>query len=104
MVYFSTFYTRRQIAFRIGIFYASSITASPFGGLLAYGVFHISGNKTLFTWSYLFFLEGGITLIAAVVTFFVLPRNIETAYFLIEEEKEAGTLSQLMDSDPKHYT
>ena len=98
VVYFSTFYTRRQIAFRIGIFYASSITASAFGGLLAYGVFQLPGGKTLYTWSYLFLLEGGITLVTAVIAFFVLPRSIQTAYFLTEEEKQAGTMHQLMDS------
>jgi MFS family permease len=98
VVYFSTFYTRKQIAFRIGIFYASSITASAFGGLLAYGVFHLPDGRNLFTWSYLFLLEGSLTLITAIVAAFVLPKDIETAYFLSEEEKRAGTTLQLMDS------
>ena len=40
VVYLSTFYTRQQLAKRIGVFYASSVLASAFGGLLAFGVFH----------------------------------------------------------------
>jgi MFS family permease len=98
VVYFSSFYTRRQIAFRIGIFYASSITASAFGGLLAYGVFHIPDGRNLFTWSYLFLLEGSLTLITAIVAAFVLPKDLQTAYFLSEEEKTAGATLQLLDS------
>lgn len=98
MVYFSTFFTRRQIALRIGIFYASSVTASAFGGLLAFGVFHIPSGHGLFTWSYLFLLEGSITLATAVVAFLVLPRSIQSAYFLTEDEKHAGSKSQLLDS------
>ncbi len=86
-----------QIAFRIGIFYASSITASAFGGLLAYGVFHIPDSPTLFTWSYLFLLEGAITLATSIVAVLVLPRNLQTASFLTEEERKAGTTLQLMD-------
>jgi MFS family permease len=97
VVYFSTFYTRRQIALRIGIFYASSVTASAFGGLLAYGVFHIPDGAYLYTWSYLFLLEGSLTIATAIIACVVLPCDIETAYFLTENEKRAGSTHHLLD-------
>lgn len=98
VVYFSTFYTRRQIALRIGIFYASSVTASAFGGLLAFGVFHLPNGSYLYSWSYLYLLEGGLTLLTAVVACLVLPRDIQSAYFLSEDEKKAGSLNQMLDA------
>lgn len=88
--FLSTFYTRHEIASRIGIFYAGSVFASAFGGLLAYGVFHIKGNSTYFTWSYLFILEGCCTVLVAFIQFFILPKGIRKAYFLSEAEKQVA--------------
>ena len=73
------------------------MTASAFGGLLAYGIFHINNGK-LYPWAYLYLVEGSLTLLVAAVAFFVLPRNLQTTYFLTQAEKEAGTALQLMDS------
>jgi MFS family permease len=35
--YLTTFYTRGEIASRLGVFYAASSIAGAFGGLIAYG-------------------------------------------------------------------
>ena len=45
VIYYQTqFYRRGELARRLAIFYAASNIAGAFGGLLAYGVFHISGG------------------------------------------------------------
>ncbi|KIM99928.1 hypothetical protein OIDMADRAFT_125871 [Oidiodendron maius Zn] len=96
--YLSTFYTRNEIAARIGIFYAGSVLASAFGGLLAFGIFHVASTAFLFTWSYLFIIEGVATVVIAVVLFFVLPKGIRTTCFLNEEEKGVAEARMLSDS------
>lgn len=97
MYYLSTWYTKRQVAKRIAIFYAASVCGSAFGGLLAFGVFHIK-NAALFPWSYLFILEGCLTCLAGIVAFFVLPSTIQGAWFLNEAEKNALLLKNGNDS------
>ncbi len=54
--YLTTFYRRRELASRLSTFYAATVTASAFNGLIAYGVFQI--NNALKGWQYLFLIEG----------------------------------------------
>lgn len=58
--FLATFYPRFSLAFRIALFYGSYAIAGAFGGLIAYGCFHIDGP--LWGWQYLFIIEGGSTL------------------------------------------
>lgn len=95
--YLSTWYTRSELAARIGIFYAASVAASAFGGLLAYGVFHITSGS-LFNWSYLFILEGCLTVLMALMGFAVLPKAPGTAYFLSQKERDIAEKRILLDS------
>ena len=98
MVYYlSIWYTRRELASRIGIFYAALVASSAFGGLLAYGMFQIT-NETYFRWSYLFFLEGALTMTWAILLFFILPSGSQTAWFLTPAEKEVAHLRLEQDS------
>ncbi|CAK7231728.1 hypothetical protein SBRCBS47491_008029 [Sporothrix bragantina] len=84
--YLSTWYTRRELASRIGIFYAALVASSAFGGLFAYGMFQIK-NEKYFRWSYLFFLEGGLTMAWALVIYIAMPSSPQTAWFLNQNEK-----------------
>jgi len=52
--YLSTFYTRYDLAIRIGLFYGMYAVAGAFSGAIAYGVFHIHG--ALYGWQYLFII------------------------------------------------
>ncbi len=88
--YLSKWYTRAEIASRIAIFYAGAVVASAFGGLLAYGMFHVKPSGDLFVWSYLFILEGCLTCLIAIAAYFILPKGILDAYFLSEIEKEVA--------------
>jgi MFS family permease len=81
----------------VGIFYAASVAASAFGGLLAFGVFHITSGK-LYSWSYLFILEGCMTVLVASIAFVVLPESPRKAFFLTELEKDAAEQRILADS------
>ncbi|KAK2594290.1 hypothetical protein QQS21_007996 [Conoideocrella luteorostrata] len=95
--YLSIWYTRKELATRIGIFYAALVASSAFGGLLAYGMFHIRGGPYP-SWAYLFFLEGGLTMLWAIVLFSLLPSGTDTAWFLNKKEKDVARLRLIQDS------
>jgi cytochrome c oxidase subunit IV len=67
-------------------------------GLLAFGMFQVTPSSGLFVWSYLFILEGCLTSLIAIATYFILPKDISTAYFLTHAEKDAGNLRIELDS------
>jgi hypothetical protein len=92
--YLSLFYTRYEFARRLGIFYGQYAVAGALGGLLAFVVFsrfpsgggaiEVGGWKS---WQVLFLVEGGATMLIAVVGFFWLPHNAQTAWFLAPDER-----------------
>lgn len=87
--YLSTFYRRSELARRLAVFYAAANIANAFSGLLSFGVFQINSDK-LKGWQILFLIEGGCTVVFAVIAFFALPRSVEAAKFLTEEEKQCA--------------
>uniref|UniRef100_A0A0B7K8I7 Major facilitator superfamily (MFS) profile domain-containing protein n=1 Tax=Bionectria ochroleuca TaxID=29856 RepID=A0A0B7K8I7_BIOOC len=97
--YISLWYTRTELASRIGIFYAALTSSSAFGGLLAFGMFQLNSKK-YFQWSYLFILEGSLSLFWAILTFLVLPRQTSTAWFLSKQERDIAAARLAQDSVP----
>ncbi|CAK7204194.1 hypothetical protein SEUCBS139899_006948 [Sporothrix eucalyptigena] len=97
VIYMSGFWTRADIASRIGLFFASNVIASAFGGLLAYGTFQIT-DRHLRGWSYLFIIEGSLTVFFAIIMGLYIPQRLTSARFLTAEEKAAGVARQLADS------
>lgn len=95
--YLTTFYRRGELARRLAIFYAASNVANAFSGLIAFGVFQIRGSR-LPNWRYLFIVEGGVTVLFAVLAFFYLPRSASEARFLSEEEKALAFHRTQVDS------
>jgi MFS family permease len=95
--YLSIWYTRKELASRIGVFYAALTASSAFGGLLAYGMFQIEGGS-YFPWSYLFFLEGGLTILCGIILAVVLPSGPQSAWFLKPREKDVAILRLEQDS------
>lgn len=95
--YLTLFYTRGELGFRIAIFFGSALLAAAFSGLISYGVFHIE-HSVIEGWGYLFLIEGGLTVIFAVIAFWWLPANPQTAWFLNQDEREAAKCRILRDS------
>ncbi|KAF1985318.1 MFS general substrate transporter [Aulographum hederae CBS 113979] len=98
--YLSLFYTRYEFAKRLGLFYGQYAIAGALGSILSYFVFsrfpsdHHDGTpdewdrKSWRSWQVLFFLEGAITVVIALVGFFWLPQSARTAWFLRKDERE----------------
>ncbi|CDK25401.1 unnamed protein product [Kuraishia capsulata CBS 1993] len=98
--YLTLFYTRREIAFRISLFFGSALISGAFTGLLAYGLFHIK-NDALYGWQYLFIIEGAATVLISLIAYFWLPSTPSTCRWLTPELKEVARLRQLKNSVKK---
>jgi len=87
-LFLSFFYPRHEVGLRIGIFLAGSALANAYGGVLAYGLSHITSG--IAPWRLLFILEGVPTCLLAIVVWFWLPDSPGTAKFLNEEQQKVA--------------
>lgn len=88
VIYFLTlWYPRHKCAQRIGIFYSATTLAGAFSGLLAYGIGFMSGTAGRLGWSWIFILEGSVTVLAGVFALFVVPDLPDSAKFLTDDER-----------------
>ncbi|KAM0321913.1 hypothetical protein ACHAQA_009810 [Verticillium albo-atrum] len=86
-VYLTFFYTKHELALRVGYLFVSAAIAGALGGLLAYGIGHMDGVQGMSGWRWIMIIEGIPTFVLGVVTYWALPNDPATAYFLTEEEK-----------------
>ncbi|PCH39025.1 MFS general substrate transporter [Wolfiporia cocos MD-104 SS10] len=87
--YLCLWYPRDAQARRLGIFTAaSSMAGSAFGGILAYAIERMNGIGGLAGWSWIFLLEGLVTVVVAISAYYYMEDYPESASFLTNEEKE----------------
>lgn len=84
--YITLWYCRRECAFRAAIFFSAATVAGAFGGLLARGINEMNGVGGRPGWAWIFILEGLLTVVVAVIAFWVINDNPKTATFLDERE------------------
>ncbi|KAJ7330994.1 MFS general substrate transporter [Mycena albidolilacea] len=85
--YLSQWYPRRFYAQRMGLFIGANTLAGAFGGLLAFAIQKMDGIRNLQGWSWIFLLEGLVTVVIAVFGFLFLPDYPEKAKFLTSAER-----------------
>jgi MFS family permease len=68
----STWYNRYDLQKRYAMFYTIGCAASAFSGILAYGFMQMAGLGNLNGWSWIFIMEGLLTVVLAVVGYFAL--------------------------------
>ena len=69
----SLFYTRKEIATRMSILYTGALAATAVAGLIAIGIFEMSGIGGITGWRWLFIIQGVLTFVVAVAAGFILP-------------------------------
>ncbi|KAL8663995.1 MAG: hypothetical protein Q9202_003412 [Teloschistes flavicans] len=97
ILYLSMFYRRRELLFRIGMFYCAAPLSGAFGGLLATGLAEIR-HGGYNRWPWIFIVEGVITIAYGLVTIFFLPATPSHARFLSEAEREAAVHRMGLDA------
>ncbi|KAG1848492.1 sugar transporter [Suillus subalutaceus] len=70
----SKWYKRDELALRIALVTCGSFLSSAFGSLLASAILHGMQDKLgQAAWRWLFYIEGGVTILVAICAIFVLP-------------------------------
>ncbi|KAI0771301.1 MFS general substrate transporter [Trametes elegans] len=85
--YLTIWYPRHMIQLRIGIFFGGATLAGAFSGLIAYAISFMSGTCGLLGWSWIFILEGILTVLVGIISLFILVDFPHTATFLTPEER-----------------
>ncbi|KAI0327048.1 MFS general substrate transporter [Cubamyces sp. BRFM 1775] len=84
----SLWYPRHMLSWRFGLFSSGATFAGAFSGLLAYGISFMSGTAGLLGWSWIFIIEGLLTIAVSIVAFITFVDLPETASFLTPKERE----------------
>lgn len=86
-IYLTLFYTRKEIALRVGYLFVSAAISGSVGGLLAYGVGFMDGVAGQRGWRWIMIIEGLPTIVLGIAVFFWLANDPESARYLTDEEK-----------------
>lgn len=70
----SKWYTRKELGLRTAMLSCGSLISNAFGSLIASGILSgMEGKLGHSAWRWLFFIEGALTVLFAVISLFVLP-------------------------------
>ncbi|KAM5539671.1 hypothetical protein V8D89_006780 [Ganoderma adspersum] len=85
--YLCVWYPRTAHAQRISLLYSAVTLAGAFGGLLAFAIIKMDGIGGLHGWSWIFILEGLVTIVVAIFAWFYMSDYPDKATFLTEPER-----------------
>ncbi|KAI0090141.1 MFS general substrate transporter [Irpex rosettiformis] len=85
-IYFSLWYTKDEIGFRMAQWSSFSAVAGAFGGLIAFGIQH--AHVAIANWRLLFIVEGIPTVLLGLLVVLALPDRPEETPFLRETERK----------------
>lgn len=94
-IYLTLFYTRRELALRIGYLFVSAALAGAFGGLLAYAIGNMDGVAGQRAWRWIMIIEGLPTFVLGIACWFILADDPENAYYLTPAEKELMVIRRM---------
>ncbi|RXW20059.1 hypothetical protein EST38_g5807 [Candolleomyces aberdarensis] len=73
ILYMSYFYTKNELPLRLALFWMSSQVCTVAGSFIAFGVLRMRGVLGKEGWRWLFLVEGILTLLIGIATFFKMP-------------------------------
>ncbi|RAK99948.1 putative MFS transporter [Aspergillus ibericus CBS 121593] len=92
LFYLSKWYTKKELALRMSIFYSGSLLSGAFGNLIAAGILDgLAGKRGMSAWQWLYIIEGAITVAIGLAICVVLPNFPETWKALSPEMKQVAT-------------
>ncbi|KAG7445010.1 MFS general substrate transporter [Guyanagaster necrorhizus] len=85
--YLSCWYKRTEFGLRAAVFFSAATVSGAFGGLLAAAISNMDGVGGKPAWAWIFILEGVLTVVAALASFWIIQDFPDTAKFLSEAER-----------------
>ncbi|KIJ14067.1 hypothetical protein PAXINDRAFT_79958 [Paxillus involutus ATCC 200175] len=85
--YLTMWYPKYMYQYRLALFLGATSLAGAFSGLLAYAIDYMDGDGGLEGWSWIFILEGVVTILLGFIAAFVMVDYPSTAKFLTAEER-----------------
>ncbi|THG97071.1 hypothetical protein EW026_g4866 [Hermanssonia centrifuga] len=82
-----SWYKRSEFGIRAAVFFSAATVSGAFGGLLAAAISNMGGIGGKPAWAWIFILEGLITVLAGIASFWIIQDFPDTAKFLTEEER-----------------
>jgi sugar phosphate permease len=73
ILYLSYFYTSKELPVRLSFFWGAYIMTSVVSAFLAFGILHLRQTTGWAGWRWLFAIEGGLTAIIGIISWFYLP-------------------------------
>jgi len=81
-IYLTLWYSKRELALRIGYLFVSAALAGACGGLLAYAIGFMDGVAGQRGWRWILIIEGLPTFLLGISTWFLLADDPESVYYL----------------------
>ncbi|KXH36158.1 TNA1 is necessary for nicotinic acid import into the cell [Colletotrichum nymphaeae SA-01] len=95
----SSWYVRKELGVRTGLFYSGSMLSGAFSGLITAGITNgMDGARGLLAWRWLFIIEGSLTVAIALGAFFVLPDFPANTKWLTEQERQLAMWRMEVDA------
>lgn len=85
--YLSCWYRRQEFGIRAAIFFSSAAISGSFGGLLAAAIAKMDGLGGKAGWAWIFIIEGAVTVVVGVISFWVVQDFPAEAQFLSTDDK-----------------
>lgn len=84
--YLSCWYKRSEFGIRMAIFFSAAAVSGSFGGLLAAAIGKMQGVGNKAGWAWIFILEGIVTVLFGLASFYMVHDFPDNAKFLTDSE------------------
>lgn len=85
--YLSCWYKRSEFGVRAAVFFSAAAVAGSFGGLLAAAIAQMEGVGGLAGWAWIFIIEGIVTVIIGIISFWIVQDFPDEAKFLSIDDR-----------------
>lgn len=94
----SKWYTRRELTMRNALLFCGNLISNAFSALVGAGVLsNMQGTLGHAAWRWLFWIEGGVTMLLAITAALVLPDLPHNTRGFTEEERQIAQLRMIED-------
>ncbi|KAF7533668.1 hypothetical protein G7054_g6880 [Neopestalotiopsis clavispora] len=90
----ASYYRKKELSLRFALFFAFGQSGSCFSGLLAYALMDLDGTAGLAGWSWIFLVEGLVTIVFSIFVFIFTP-HFPSQDKWMDKEDQAQLLARL---------